>query len=30
MNLNISRISEVMEDIKQNITENQYKQLWSH
>ena len=25
MNSNISRISEVMEDIKQNITDNQYK-----
>ena len=25
MNSNISRISEVMEDIKQDITDNQYK-----
>ncbi len=25
MNSNISKISEVMEDIKENITENQYK-----
>ena len=25
MDSNISRISEVMEDIKQNITDNQYK-----
>ena len=25
MNSNISRISEVMEDIKENITDNQYK-----
>ena len=27
MNSNISRISEVMEDIKQNITDNQYKTI---
>jgi hypothetical protein len=26
----MNKILDVMEDIKQNITDNQYKQLWIH